>query len=128
MNRNDFIAAILERHNANMTTSNLKTLKEDYETVLPNNVDFDDLFTQYLNEYTMQRHPAPAWFAQRLKYKEYEYKKDEQIKSVYAVINGHKYEFGYTAPTTEEQAKNAIKARKGIKTIEFITQKEFRGY
>ena len=111
MNKNDFIKNVVQRHN--LTEKDMEILTTDYSTVLEENTDFDDLFKVYLEEYTYNVAPKPAWFVQRAKKKIIQRSGNCEIRDLLVVLeNGTPYQFAYEYPyETEQQAIEGIKYR-----------------
>ena len=111
MNKNDFIKNVVQRHN--LTEKDMEILTTDYSTVLEENTDFDDLFKVYLEEYTYNVAPKPAWFVQRAKKKTFQRSGAYEIRDFLVVLeNGTPYQFAYEYPyETEIQAVEAIREK-----------------
>ena len=111
MNKNDFIKNVIQRHN--LSEKDMELLTADYSTVLEENTDFDDLFKVYLEEYSYNVAPKPAWFVQRAKKKTVQRSGNYEIRDLLVVLdNGTPYQFAYEYPyETEQQAIEGIKYR-----------------
>ena len=91
----------------------MEILTTDYSTVLEENTDFDDLFKVYLEEYTYNVAPKPAWFVQRAKKKIVQRSGNYEIRDLIVEFpDGNRYQFAYEHPyETERQAVEAIREK-----------------
>ena len=113
MNKKEFIDKIILRHSANLNSEQTIALQEDYAATLEENIDFDALFSSYLQEYNYNVAPKPAWFVQRAKKKIVQRSGNCEIRDLLVVLeNGTPYQFAYEYPyETEQQAIEGIKYR-----------------
>ena len=113
MDKSEFIEKIADRYASIMKSEMINLLKEDYNTVLEDNIDFDLLFQTYLEEYTNKTYPPPAWFKQRAKKKIQPISNEYEIRDLVVVLpNGVEYLFAYQYPfETEQQAIESIVRR-----------------
>lgn len=111
MNKNDFIKNVIQRHN--LSEKDMELLTADYSTVLEENTDFDDLFKVYLEEYTYNVAPKPAWFIARAKKKTMVRSANYEIRDLIVELDsGIPYQFAYEHPLeTEQQAIEDIVRR-----------------
>ena len=116
MNKNDFIKNVIQRHN--LSEKDVELLTADYSTVLEENTDFDDLFKVYLEEYSYNVAPKPAWFTARAKKKKTFQAGNYEIRDLLVVLDsGLPYQFSYEYPNeTEQQAiEDIVRRFKGKK-------------
>ena len=113
MNKKEFIDKIILRHSANLNSEQTIALQEDYTLTLEDNIDFDALFSSYLQEYNYNVAPKPAWFVQRAKKKIIQRSGNYEIRDLLVVLDdGTPYQFAYEYPyETEQQAIEGIKYR-----------------
>ena len=113
MNKKEFIDKIILRHSANLNSEQTIALQEDYTLTLEDNIDFDALFSSYLQEYNYNVAPKPAWFVQRAKKRVIQRSGTTEIRDLLVVLeNGTPYQFAYEYPLeTEQQAIEGIKFR-----------------
>ena len=104
MNKNEFINKIVLRHSGSLTSDQISALQEDYSVVLGEEIDFDSLFSSYLQEYNFNVAPKPAWFVQRAKKKSIRLRKEYEIRDLIVYLkDGRKYDFAYEYPYEREQ-------------------------
>ena len=115
MNKNDFIKNVIQRHN--LSEKDMELLTADYSAVLEENTDFDDLFKVYLEEYSYNVAPKPAWFSQRAKKKIGQISTSYEIRDLIVELDGNSYQFAYEHPyETEQQAiEDIVRRFKGKK-------------
>ena len=113
MNKKEFIDKIILRHSANLNSEQTIALQEDYAATLEENIDFDALFSSYLQEYNYNVAPKPAWFVQRAKKKIVQRSGNYEIRDlIVELLDGNKYQFAYEYPyETERQAVEAIREK-----------------
>ena len=129
MNKNDFIKNVIQRHN--LSEKDMELLTADYSTVLEENTDFDDLFKVYLEDYSYNVAPKPAWFVQRAKKKMIQSSTTIEIRDLIVVLpNGTEYLFAYQYPfETEQQAIESIVRRfykKEYKLFRIVKEYDFK--
>lgn len=113
MNKKEFIDKIILRHSANLNSEQTIALQEDYTLTLEDSIDFDALFSSYLQEYTYNVAPKPAWFSQRAKKKIIQRSGNYELRDLIVEFpSGNKYQFAYEYPyETETQAVEAIREK-----------------
>lgn len=111
MDKNEFIKNVLRRHN--LSQDEISILTEDYNTALSYDTDFDSLFRNYIEEYSYNVAPKPAWFVQRAKKKVIRQSGTTEIRGLLVVLpSGNSYQFAYEYPyESEEQAIEGIRYR-----------------
>lgn len=131
MDKSEFIEKIADRYASIMKSEMINLLKEDYNTVLEDNIDFDLLFQTYLEEYSNKTYPPPAWFKQRAKKKIIQSTAKIEIRDLVVVLpNGTEYLFAYQYPfETEQQAIDSIVRRfygKEYKLFRVVKEYDFK--
>ena len=128
MNRCDFIEKIFDLYPNSFTANNRSSWRDAYSQVLPLSVDFAELYSRMLNEYSGATAPKPAWLKSNVTFKTNQKPDAPKYSTIKCKIGGSEYifEFAYlSSEMTRAQAIESLReriAQKG-KSFEIIEEK-----
>ena len=109
--REKFLSKFFDLYKTSFTSANASLWLDAYKRVLPTNADFESLFNKLIFEYSGSSAPKPAWFVDKITYKQDKAEEKEKEKvwtgSIIASKSGIDYEFAFggQAPNLEKSTK-----------------------